>query len=104
MEGDALDIGLAGQVGGGPALHDTFLDAAEEGFTLGPGEARIGPGIDVINRKVKSLENEKGRFVEGARRALAKGKARFLETADGKTQHIANGNQVVGMDFHEENP
>lgn len=101
VEGDALDIGLLGQIGGGHALHDALLDAAEHYLALALRQPRIGPGIDVVNRKVKRLEDQEGRLIDGARRPLAENEARLRKAADGKAQHVANGNEVIGMAFHD---
>src|SRR5687768_9684428 len=100
MERYALDISAPGEIGGRATLHHPLLDAAEQQLAFGARQARLGPRVDVVNRKVKRLEDEEGRLVHGIRRPLAESEARLAKAADGETQHVAKGDQVLGMAFH----
>ena len=69
MERDALNVGPAGDIGGGPAFAGTSSNPAHQKLAFVMREPRIEPGIDVIGRQMQGFKDEESRLIERVKEA-----------------------------------
>jgi peptide chain release factor 3 len=94
-EGDALNIGAAGQIDGRLAALDPLVDDGGEPGPFRPGEPGVQPGVELVDGQTQRLQDQEGRLVQRRRRAMAIGQFRRVEAAHRMAEEIADGEQFV---------
>ena len=88
IESMALNPSLVGEVGGWLARGDALVDDFPHCPTLRHQEAGIEPGIELIDRQMKSVQNEISGLVERITSTVAIGETGRTEMADRVAQPI----------------
>ena len=91
MKRNALDIGLAEQIGGGFARRDARINQFGKPFAFLRQQPRIQKGFEFVDRQMQGFENYKGCLVQGIGCAVTIGKPGRLKAGDGVAQEVAQG-------------
>ena len=88
------DPSFVGQVRSRFAGHDTLLDDRRHLDTLGFGQARIEPGLQLVDRQVQCVQDQIGSFILRIRRAVSEHQFCLRKPTDCKAQPVSEGDQL----------